>query len=94
VRASHQKARRFVEPDVSIPAQPEDHQVDAAGSCDRALITPALRFQVGRYPVEEMNAARRQIDVVEEMALHVRTIAAPVRRRDADELIEVERRHT
>ena len=74
--------------------EPEDLQIDAAGAFDRALVAPHSARQVGRWPVEEMNPARRQVDVVEEMPLHERAIAARIRRRDADELIEVERRRT
>ena len=86
-----QRTRRFVEPDVAIRSEAEKLHVDTAGAGDRVLVARALARRIRRHPVQHMNAAGRQVDVIEQVPAHERVIAAPVVRRDADELVEVER---
>ena len=69
MRARDERACRLVEADVAVDAEPEDLQVDAAGARDRALV--AMRIRADRDParraVQKVDAARRQVDAIEQM---------------------------
>src|SRR4029079_12499863 len=92
VRARDQRARRLVETDVAVHAQSEDLQADAPRPLDRALVAAAFPFDIVGHAVQKLNPAARQVDAIEEMALHERAIAARIARRETEKLVEVERR--
>ena len=95
MRARDERPGRLVEADVAVHAEPEDLQVDAAGAFDRALV--AIAFALDLPPgadgaVQKVDAAGRQVDVIEQVLLHERAVAPRIVRADAEELVEVERR--
>src|SRR5262245_44371243 len=92
MRARDERVRRLVEADVTVRAEPEDLQVDAACALDRSLVARALGGRVARHPVQEMDLSRRHVHVIEEMPTHERAVAAGIRRRETDEFVEIERR--
>ena len=77
---------------MSVGADPEDQQVDATRRLDRVFVAANLGLQVRGIPVEEIDPRRAQPDVREEVILHEAAVAPGMRRGDADELIQVERR--
>ena len=70
--------RRLVEADVTVGADAEDLQIDAAGALDRALRSARTPRAASRAaPFRKCNAARRRrCSAVEQMPLHERAIAA------------------
>ena len=92
MRPRLQRRRRLVEPDVTVRADAEDLQVDPAGRGDLALVARALLRRVRRRAVQEVDALRRQVHATEEVRVHEAAKAAGMRRRNPDELVEVERR--
>ena len=84
---------RLVEADVAVGADAENLQIDAAGRGDRRFVAPALRLQVGSAAVEHADVGGIDRDVIEQLRLHERAIAARVIAVEAGELIEVERAH-
>jgi hypothetical protein len=93
MRCRSQRDARLVEADVSVAAEAEQQQVDPPRAPDRAFVPAALLFQIRGPAVQEVNAARLQVDVIEEMAVHEAALAARVGARDPDELVQVERGH-
>src|SRR4051812_7050410 len=75
---------------MAIDAEAEDLQIDSAGPLDRALVPTAFAHDVWRCALQELNAARRNVDVLEQMALHERAVGAGIVRRQAEKFIEVE----
>src|SRR3954451_5442056 len=83
--------RRLVETDVTVRADPEYLQVDATGSGDRALVAGAFLIDVRSGPVEEVDEMPGDVHAAEQVRLHVGAVAAGVIRREAEELVEIER---
>ena len=52
---------RFVEADVTVGADAENLQVDAAGSGDRRFVSTAFGRSVGGQAVEEVDASGLQV---------------------------------
>src|SRR5262249_55745064 len=85
------KGRRWlVEADVAVLTEAEDFEIDAARPPHRALVARTLASDVTRRAVEEMDALRVQVDVIEEVRVHERAIAVRITGAEAEELIEVE----
>ena len=78
VRSRNQRRGGLVESDVAVGAEAENLQVDPAGAIDRALVAIAFTRRVARRPIQKVNSPQLQVDVIEEMALHERTVAAPI----------------
>src|SRR4051812_22313918 len=87
-----QRRGGFVEADVPVGAKAEHQQIDAAGAVNAALVPSALRGGISRGAVQEVNAAPRQVDMVEQMPIHEGAVAARIARADADEFVEIEGR--
>ena len=94
MRQRAQAVSRFVEPDVTVRANPEDLQIDAAGRGDRIVVAAALLEQIGRRPVQKPDACRIDRHMLEQLGLHVGAIAVRIRGRQARELVEVECPHS
>jgi len=88
----NQRPRRLVEADVPVEPEAENLQVDAARAIDGAFVGPAFLVDVARRPVQEVNPPRRQVDVIEQVALHECAIAARIAGGETKELVEVEGR--
>src|SRR4051812_48984659 len=84
------RVSRLVEADMAVGAEAEDHQIDAAGALDRALEARAFPVGVPDRPVKEVNLLPRNVDMVEQVAVHERTIASRIGRIDAEEFVEIE----
>src|SRR5262249_7217915 len=91
VSPGHESTIRFVEADVSVASESKHHQVNATGSRDRTLIALAFSGRILRHPVQEMRSFPRDIHVIQQMPLHECVIALRIARRQADELVQVER---
>ena len=83
----------LVEPDVPVRADPEDLQIDAAGARDRRLVAAAFAGRVGLHTVQEMNPLAADVHVPKQVLIHETAVAGWVFRRQAMELVEIERRH-
>ena len=73
-----------------VDSEPQNHEIDAAGALDGALVVFAFALRVASGAVQDVNPARRQIDMVEQMVPHERAIAARIDRPKTAELVEVE----
>src|SRR5581483_7499540 len=92
MRPGRERRRRLVEADVPVLADPENLQIDPARGEDQILEMDTLRFEISGAPVEKMRAALMDIDVPEQMLAHVRAVAPQMRRLQAHEFIQIERR--
>ncbi|MNC99432.1 hypothetical protein D3C83_177220 [compost metagenome] len=54
MRARLERRARFVEANVSVVADPEEHQVESAGGRDRAFVAIAFGVEVTRAAVGKM----------------------------------------
>ena len=86
-------AGRFVETDVTVAAEAEQLDVDAAGLDDAGFVGAALGVEIGRDAVRNMGAGDVDVDMPEKIFLHEKPVRLGVCRRQADVLVEVERRH-
>src|SRR4029453_14143487 len=84
----------LVETNVPVRADPENLHVDAAGARDRLLVAFALRFGVGHVARQKVGLRRWQVHAAEQGRLPKAARAARKRRWYAEELVEIERRHT
>src|SRR6184192_3682034 len=94
MRSRDERGIGLVEADMPVGPEPQDQQIDAAGARDGAFVACAHSGQIARGAVEEMDAPARQVDVIEEVALHERAVAARVCCGYAEELVEIERRRS
>jgi hypothetical protein len=87
-------ARRagLVETDVTVAADAEEHEIEAAGGADRGLVARGLGVRVRWRDVGHVRAIRRQIDVREETLAHPRTKRVRMIALEVEVLVEVERR--
>src|ERR1043165_1805640 len=76
---------------MAVLAEAEEGEAETAGAGDGALVAQALRAEIGSGAVGDVRVRLVDVDVREEMLLHVRAVAAGVLARDADVFIEVER---
>ena len=90
VGAGDESGRGLVESDVTVCSEAENLQVDAAGALDGAIVAAAFTFDVGRRSVEKVNAAPRDVDVIEQEPLHDGAVAAPIASREAEKFVEIE----
>src|SRR5207248_2778347 len=85
---------RLIETDVSIAADAEDLQVDAAGAANILLVRSAVLLVIAfDRAVRNMDVARRNIDLGEEVLLHEMPEAPGVIRGEAQILVEFEGTH-
>jgi len=92
-RAMCQRGERrcgLVETDVSVRAEPQHQQVDAARRFDGAFVARALPYDIACASIEEMPPRPGDVDVIEEMTPHVGVVASRMIRVDADKFIHVE----
>jgi hypothetical protein len=85
-RAGVERRAGLIEADVAVAAEAEEREIESAGSGDVAFVL----FR--RVCVREMRVRRIEVDVIEEMLLHVAEVAARMFARQAGVLVEVERR--
>ena len=90
MRAREQLVAGLVEADVAVGADAENLQVDAAGAGDGGLVALALRVEIARGAVEEMNPLRPQVHAVEQVLVHEGAKAARMAAVDAGEFVQVE----
>ena len=92
MRGGDQRRARLIEADVTVRAKSENQQIESASASDLPLVAEAFRLRVGGGAIQKVNLARRQVDVIEQVTLHERAIAARIGRREPDEFVEVEGR--
>lgn len=80
----------LVEGDVAVLADAGEEEVDAAGAPDLGLVLDALGLEVGGVAVEDVDAGRADVDVLEEVLPHEGVVALRVVPGDADVLVHVE----
>src|SRR5687768_16344583 len=90
MRVRAQPVRGLVETDVTIRADAEDLQVDAVCVGDLRLIPAALGFEIRSPTIEHPDVRGIDRDVIEQLRLHERAIAAGLTAVDPHELIEIE----
>ena len=86
---------RLVETDVPVAADAEQLDVQPAVGLDPAVKLRRVRGRerLGHRAVEHVRAVRRDVDVAEQMAVHVRPVALGIERADRVVLVEVVGRH-
>ena len=90
VRPRDKPAGRLIETNMPVGADPEDQQIDAAGALDRSFVTARFRDGIRRRPIEEIDPRGVDVHMIEEVTLHEAAIAARMRRRNTEELVQVE----
>jgi hypothetical protein len=83
VRPRDQFLARLVEADVTIGANAEQLQIDAAAAVNLPVVARTFRVQVVGGTVQEMDIRRLQVDVLEQMLVHEPPEAAGMGRIDA-----------
>src|SRR5687767_13563870 len=76
-RAAVPHTERLVETNMSVAADPQEHDVDAARRLDVRFILTAIRFHFFNRagPIRNVDVFLRDVDVLEEMVLHPVAIA-------------------
>src|SRR5688500_18248044 len=87
-----ERTRRLVEPDVSVGADPQHLQVDSPGQGNLPFVPQALCVRILGAAIEEVTILRPDVHVAEQVLPHEAAIAAWMRRREAEKLVEVESR--
>src|SRR5690606_14414723 len=80
----------FVEADMPVVADAEQLQVDAPAGCKRCIVLRALVLRPFGKSVRNMRIVSLDINMIEELFLHVISITLGMIRRQAEILIQVE----
>lgn len=86
-RARCERGPRLVEGDVTVWSDSPEEEVDAAGGLDRGFVGETFGFEVWSVAVEDMDVARVDVHVGEEVRVHERVVGFGVLARDADVFI-------
>src|SRR4030095_16223179 len=92
-RARRERRGGLVEPEVAIAADPQELQVDSAGSTDVALIPFARASEVAASGRPKVGPPAVDVHAAEKMRVHERVERGRMRRVQADVFVEVERGH-
>ncbi len=90
MRSRRERLAGFVESDVAVHTNPEQHKIKAASCGDGFFVAFAFDIQVGRDSVQAIRSIRVEIDSRQEMLGQEPSKAASVSRVEADELIQEE----
>src|SRR5688572_21807715 len=88
--ARGERGRWFVEPDVAVRADPQDHHVDPTRFRDGPLIAFAFGNEVWGATIQKADVLRKNVDVVEQPLFHERPVASGIAPTESYELIEIE----
>src|SRR5947209_65095 len=84
---------RLVEADVAVVTEWEEREAEGAGAGDLGFVADALGIEIGGVAARDVRVRGIDVDVVEQVLLHVGAVTAGVLARDAGVFVEVERRH-
>jgi len=90
-RARRERRSRLVEADVAVLSEAEEGESESAGRGDGLFVARAFGIEIGRNAVRNVRASGVDVDVREEMLLHVRAVAAGMIAGDAGVFVEIER---